>query len=230
MADRVFGRPGGPPAGGLGPALDGAVASAVAPHLAGLGAEEGVAGPALAAHDRFQEEREWRPGDFYERREGCVAVQHHLAQHGDHPALLGAGEEIGAGVAHPERSGVHRAWIVARSPPRHDIGAGCASRSPPPSPSVRSSGLRPRPHRAGTRDPRSSWRAAPSCGGAALSPTPRSTTTKLRLTASSSSSGRSVKGSPIPHVSSRPTNWSWKCTGGPRRAASSASSGGATRP
>src|SRR5207249_11636184 len=35
-----------------------------------------------------------------------------------------------------------------------------------------------------------------------------------RLMASSSSSGHSARGSPIRRGWSRPTNWSWKCTGG----------------
>src|SRR5438874_887484 len=100
-----------------GPALDGAAAGPVAPHFTRLGAEEGIAGPALAAHDRFEEEPERRPGDLHECRERCVAVQHDLAQHGDDPAPLGAGEEIVAGVAHPARSGVHPAWTVARCSP-----------------------------------------------------------------------------------------------------------------
>src|SRR5205809_4126490 len=47
-------------------------AAAVAPHLARLGAEEGVARPALATHERFEQECERRPRDFRseERRVG----------------------------------------------------------------------------------------------------------------------------------------------------------------
>src|SRR5256885_10286136 len=77
VADRVLGLARALPSRGLGPALDGAAAGPVAPHFARLGAEEGIAGPALAAHDRFEEEPEWRPGDLHGCPQPACAVPHH---------------------------------------------------------------------------------------------------------------------------------------------------------
>src|SRR5260370_31862361 len=94
VADRVVGLAGRLPARGLGPALD--RATAVAPDLARLGAEERVAGPAFPAYQRFEEEGERWAGYLHECGERRVGVEHHLAQHWDHAASLRSGEELGA--------------------------------------------------------------------------------------------------------------------------------------
>src|SRR3989454_8584085 len=215
VADGIVGLTRRLPAGRLRPALD--RAAAVAPHLARLGAEEGVARPALATHERFEQECERRPGDLDERRERGVRVAPHLAQHRGHPAAPrgGAGEELGAGVAHRPGSGVHEGCAASRPP----------SWGSPPSPFPC-----PQPAKRGTPTPRWRWRAAPSAGAAGRRATRRSTTTRPRPTASSSFSAPSGRDSPTRRASSRPTNWSWKCTGGAPRAASTARSAGATAP
>ena len=80
------------------PALGAALA--VAPHFLRLGAQERVARPALAAHERLEQEGERRPRDLGERGDGGVGVEQHFAHQGHHAAALGAGEEFGPRVAH----------------------------------------------------------------------------------------------------------------------------------
>ena len=110
VADRVVRLAHDFPAAGFGPPVDRAApplpARPAAPHFARLGAQEGVAGPALASHQRFQQEREWRAGDLDEGGERRVGVEHDLAHHGDHAAPFGARQEVRAGVAHRVGSGV----------------------------------------------------------------------------------------------------------------------------
>ena len=98
VSDRVVGLAGALPGGVPSPALD--RRASVAPHLPGLGPEEGVASPALAAHQRLQEERERRPGHLHERRQRGISIQHHLAHERDHPALLRSRQEFGAPIGH----------------------------------------------------------------------------------------------------------------------------------
>src|SRR5438034_10181180 len=192
------------------PALDGPAAPA--PHLARLGAEEGVAGPALAAHERLELERERRSRHLHERGERGVGVEHHFAHERDHPAALGPGQKRRAGVAHLRGSGVDGVCTVARVgspvaiPPRYAHGVSSlpsSRRCRRPSP----------PRRTGTPRRRSTWRSARSRGARRPPPTRRCATTRPRRTASCSFSASSGRGWPIPRASSRPTSWSWKCTG-----------------
>ena len=80
------------------PALDAALA--VPPHLPRLGPEESVARPALASHQRLEQERERRPRDFGERRDRGVGVEHHLAHDRHQAALPGAAQELRTRVGH----------------------------------------------------------------------------------------------------------------------------------
>src|SRR5207237_1097949 len=147
VADRVVRVAHDLPPARLGPAVDRPAppAPAAAPHLARLGAQEGVAGPALSPHQRFQQERERGPGDLDEGGQRRVGVEHHLAQHGDHATALGARQEVGAGVAHRATTGVE--GICDPSPPRSPWPASlCRPGSTP---------------RRGARTRRSRWRAAP---------------------------------------------------------------------
>src|SRR5690348_218917 len=209
MTDGIVGRGRGLPARRRGPPVDGA--AAIAPDLPRLRAEEGVAGPALATDQGLEQKGKRRPRYLDEGGERGVAVEDDFPHHGDHPAPapfsreLGAGEEVGTRVAHLARIGVHRECR-------------CASGSWPSACSLVHG---PCPRRRGIPKARSRWHVVPCCGGAARRLIPRSTTTKPRRTASSSFSVRSAKGSLILPGSSRPTSWSWKCTGGHRRAASS---------
>src|SRR6266550_1186499 len=60
-------------------------------------------GPALAAHQRFEQERERGSRDLGERRDRGVRVEHDLADHGHHaarPRLLSAAEKLNARVGH----------------------------------------------------------------------------------------------------------------------------------
>src|SRR5439155_27194 len=90
---------GRPPGGLPRPALHAPVA--VAPHLPGLGSQEGVARPPLPPDERLEQEPEGRPCDLGERGERRVGVEHDLArERHDHAAPLAAGEKLGATVRH----------------------------------------------------------------------------------------------------------------------------------
>jgi len=220
----------------LGPALDGAVGAPGSATLPRLGSEERVAGPALASDDRFQEEREWWPRDLHERPQRRVAVQHHLAQHGDHPAPLGARQEIGAVFASFGRGGVHRAWTVARGQAGCQSLAGCASRSPrtavrgspPPSPSACSSG----PRRGADVELGCRPRAGPPRGAAPRGAVADSSLHDYKAQAHGflfflGAFGQGLADPPrLVKADQLELEVYWKA----RRAASSASSGGATRP
>ena len=101
------------------PALHGPVA--VPQHFPRLGAEERVARPALAAHHRFQEKGERRPGELGEHGHGGVRVEHDLAHHRHHAARLRTSEKLGARVGHRAAAiryvvGVSRALASAKAP------------------------------------------------------------------------------------------------------------------
>ena len=96
VADGIIGLSGGAPAVAACPALHGA--PAVAPRFARLGAEEGVAGPALAAHQRLEQEGERRPRHFCEHRHRRIGIEHHLTDERDDAATRRAREEVAAGV------------------------------------------------------------------------------------------------------------------------------------
>ncbi len=98
VADGIVGLPRGAPAVGLRPALHGA--AAVAPRFARLGPEERVAGPALAADQRLEQEAERRPGDLREHRHRRVGIEHHLAHQRHDAAARRARQEIAASVTH----------------------------------------------------------------------------------------------------------------------------------
>ncbi len=75
-----------PPALHGGPA--GAGAASIAEHFAWIGREKGVARPPLAPFERFEQEAVGAAMQLGERRDGGVAVEDHLAGHGDHRAAL----------------------------------------------------------------------------------------------------------------------------------------------
>src|ERR1041384_6225002 len=84
--------------------------------------------------------------------------------------------------------------------------------------------------RTGTATPRSRWRSGRSIAGRTPPSIPRCAITQPKLTGFSSSSGSLAKGSPSRRDSSKPTSWSWKCTGRRPASASSGSSAGAIAP
>jgi hypothetical protein len=81
----------------VGSAPAGALASTVAIHFARLGREEGVAGPALAALERFQEESPSAAMQLAERGDRRVSVEHDLSRHRHDaaaaPRLFGESDE-----------------------------------------------------------------------------------------------------------------------------------------
>ncbi len=88
-----------PPAGGRRPARARAVAVAI--DLARVGGEKGVAGPALAALERLEQEAVRAPVELGEGRDRRIAVEDNFPGHGHHRAALpGAGRERVEGRGH----------------------------------------------------------------------------------------------------------------------------------
>src|SRR2546426_4283280 len=88
MGDRIGGLARRSPARCRCPALD--LLATIAPHLARLGAEECVAGPAFAADQGFEEKRERRPRDLREGGHGRIGIGDHFTDHGHDAAAFGA--------------------------------------------------------------------------------------------------------------------------------------------
>ena len=78
-----------------------ALPASVAEHLAGIGRQEGVPGPALPSLERFQQEAVRAAMQLREGGHRCIAVHHHFAGHrhhaGSRPRALG---EPGEGRGH----------------------------------------------------------------------------------------------------------------------------------
>src|SRR5687768_12471409 len=110
VGDRILRRAGRLPARCGRPAVD--PGSAIAEDLARLGTEEGVAGPALAADQRFEQERERRPGDLGERRHRRIGVGHDFAGHRHDAAGLRALQKCVSGVAHLDFAAMHRSVLL----------------------------------------------------------------------------------------------------------------------
>ena len=111
VADGVGGLPRARPAGAPGPALD--LGPTVPPHLARLCSQKRVAGPALATHQRLEQERKGRARHFGQRGDGRVGVEHHLAHQRHHPAVPGPAHEVGARIRHLDFGAMRRLQLVA---------------------------------------------------------------------------------------------------------------------